>query len=106
MESQKMSPIRPRVPEAVPHFDDRVPADLPRAPLTDNARIVLAKRYLMKDESGKPIEEPETMFWRVARVIAEEDRRFGASDAAIEELARWQKMKVRGQSCHEWPDAE
>ena len=28
------------------------------------------------------------MFWRVARVIAEEDRRYGASDGAIEEVAR------------------
>jgi len=69
-------------------FDPVPPADLPQAPLTENARIVLAKRYLMKNERGEPIEEPETMFWRVARVIAEEDRRFGASEAAIEEVAR------------------
>ncbi len=69
-------------------FDDRVPDDLPPAQMTDNARLVLARRYLKKDEDGNPIEEPETMFWRVARVIAEEDRRHGASDAAIEELAR------------------
>jgi ribonucleoside-diphosphate reductase alpha chain len=69
-------------------FDDRVPRDLPRAELSDNARLVLARRYLKKDEAGNPTEEPETMFWRVARVIAEEDRQHGASDAAIEELAR------------------
>ena len=73
-----------------PHqvFDDRPPADLPPAQLSENARIVLAKRYLKKDEAGEPVEEPETMFWRVARVIAEEDRRYGASDGAIEEVAR------------------
>jgi ribonucleoside-diphosphate reductase alpha chain len=69
-------------------FDDRIPDDLPRATLSENARIVLAKRYLKKDVQGNPTEEPETMFWRVARVIAEEDRKHGASDAAIEELAR------------------
>ena len=73
-----------------PHqvFDDQPPDDLPPAQLSENARIVLAKRYLKKDESGKPVEKPETMFWRVARVIAEEDRRYGASDGAIEEVAR------------------
>ncbi|MXX55207.1 MAG: vitamin B12-dependent ribonucleotide reductase [Gemmatimonadetes bacterium] len=73
-----------------PHhvFDDQPPADLPPAQLSENARIVLARRYLKKDESGEPVEEPETMFWRVARVIAEEDRRYGASDGAIEEVAR------------------
>jgi ribonucleoside-diphosphate reductase alpha chain len=69
-------------------FPDTVPADLPAATLSDNARLVLARRYLKKDEEGHPVEEPETMFWRVARVIAEEDRRFGASEAAVEELAR------------------
>ena len=69
-------------------FVDRPPADLPPAQLSENARIVLAKRYLKKDESGRPTEEPEAMFWRVARVIAEEDRNYGASDGAVEEVAR------------------
>ncbi len=74
--------------EPAREFEDRPPADLPPAQLSENARIVLAKRYLKKDESGEPIEDPETMFWRVARVIAEEDRNYGASDGAIEEVAR------------------
>ena len=64
------------------------PADLPRAELSENARIVLAKRYLKKDEAGKPTEEPEEMFWRVARTIAEADRAYGATDEEIESLAR------------------
>jgi ribonucleoside-diphosphate reductase alpha chain len=71
-----------------PPFDGDVPTDLPPAELTENARIVLAKRYLKKDEQGRPTEAPETMFWRVARTIAEADRLYGASDAAIEEAAR------------------
>lgn len=71
-----------------PVFDDHVPDDLPPAALSENAKVVLARRYLKKDESGQPTEDPETMFWRVARVVADEDRRHGASEAAAEELAR------------------
>lgn len=65
-----------------------VPAGLPRAGMSDNARIVLAKRYLKKDESGKPTEEPEEMFWRVAMTIAREDAKYGATPAEVEALAR------------------
>ena len=64
------------------------PADLPRAELSDNARIVLAKRYLKKDESGKPTETPEEMFWRVAHTIARVDEKFGATDEEVTALAR------------------
>ena len=79
-------------------FDDHVPQDLPPATLSENARIVLARRYLKKDEAGQPTEEPETMFWRIARVIAEEDGRYGASDAAVEEVARsFYELMTRGQ---------
>ena len=78
--------LAPRSPDALPH--DRLPVDLPPANLTENARIVLAKRYLKKDEQGNPTEDPETMFWRVARVIADADAAYGASEAAVEELAR------------------
>jgi ribonucleoside-diphosphate reductase alpha chain len=67
---------------------DVLPDDLPAADLSDNARIVLARRYLKKDDKGRPVEEPEQMFWRVARVIAEEDRKYGASEGAVETLAR------------------
>ena len=69
-------------------FDDRLPEDLPVPELTENARIVLGKRYLKKDESGNPVEAPEVMFWRVAYTVAKEDAGFGASEAAVEEVAR------------------
>ena len=57
------------------------------AGLSQNARTVLEKRYLVKDASGKPTETPEDMFWRVATVVAEADRRYGASEGGVTEAA-------------------
>jgi ribonucleoside-diphosphate reductase alpha chain len=50
------------------------------AELSQNARTVIEKRYLVRDASGKPTEHPEEMFWRVATSVAEAERRYGASD--------------------------
>src|SRR5689334_2016010 len=55
--------------------------------LSQNARTVLEKRYLVKDSSGKSTERPEDMFWRVATVVAEADRRYGASEGGVTALA-------------------
>src|SRR6059036_1803910 len=55
--------------------------------LSPNAITVLERRYLVKDDQGRPVEGPEDLFWRVARTIAEPDRRYGASDKAVEGLA-------------------
>src|SRR6476620_3754895 len=56
--------------------------------LTQNARTVLEKRYLIKNEKGKPVETPEDLFWRVATVVAEADGRYGATDNQVEEAAK------------------
>ena len=56
--------------------------------LSPNAITVLEKRYLIKDDGGKPIETPEDLFWRVARTIAEADRRYGVAVGAVEETAQ------------------
>jgi ribonucleoside-diphosphate reductase alpha chain len=55
--------------------------------LSPNAITVLEKRYLVKDEAGKPAEAAEDLFGRVARTIAEPDRAYGASAGAVEALA-------------------
>jgi ribonucleoside-diphosphate reductase alpha chain len=55
--------------------------------LSANAVTVLERRYLLKDDTGKPAERPEDLFWRVAHTIAAPDKAYGASDRAVETLA-------------------
>ena len=45
-----------------------------RVELSENARIVLERRYLAKDESGRVVETPEQLFRRVAQSIAQAER--------------------------------
>jgi ribonucleoside-diphosphate reductase alpha chain len=46
--------------------------------LSDNAKIVLEKRYLLKDASGKITETPGEMFMRVARNIARAEKAYNS----------------------------
>ena len=53
--------------------------------LTENAKIVLEKRYLRKDEKGKPIEKPKDLFRRVAHDISQADEKYGDAPKKAEE---------------------
>ena len=55
--------------------------------LSANALTVLERRYLVKDDQGKPVERPQDLFWRVARTVAAPDRTYGASNRAVDSLA-------------------
>lgn len=59
----------------------------PRRPieLSENARIVLEKRYLRRGADGKPCETIEEMFWRVAWHVAEPQTRYGGDRQAVAE---------------------
>jgi ribonucleoside-diphosphate reductase alpha chain len=71
--------------------------ELAPANLTDIARTVLQKRYLLKNEHGDVIETPEAMFWRVAETIAAVDARYGASSEQVEERAeRFYHLMTQG----------
>src|SRR5512135_3709689 len=52
--------------------------------LTDNARVVLMKRYVRRGPDGKPSETPEGMFQRVAHAVAEPDAEYGLDVKATE----------------------
>ncbi|MBN1932971.1 MAG: vitamin B12-dependent ribonucleotide reductase, partial [Desulfobacterales bacterium] len=59
-----------------------------RLGLSDNAKRVLEKRYLNKDDTGKVIETPEQMFRRVSKHIAAAEAKYGdvSSVEKMEEL--------------------
>ncbi|MBI4640120.1 MAG: ribonucleotide-diphosphate reductase subunit alpha, partial [Candidatus Tectomicrobia bacterium] len=57
--------------------------------LSPNSLTILEKRYLMRDEKGRPIETAEDMFRRVAKNVASADKLYGKTD---EELARTEEF--------------
>ncbi|MBD3240347.1 MAG: vitamin B12-dependent ribonucleotide reductase, partial [Chitinivibrionales bacterium] len=54
--------------------------------LSQNARTVLEKRYLRRNENGEVIETPEEMLYRVADNIAQAELKFGGDEKAV---AQW-----------------
>ena len=55
--------------------------------LSENAKKVLEKRYLIKDENGKTIETPTELFLRVAKFTASTDASYGISEEEIAKTA-------------------
>lgn len=53
--------------------------------LADNALLVLKERYLLKGNNGSHDETPEEMFGRVARAVAEAERKWGGE----KEVKHW-----------------
>jgi ribonucleoside-diphosphate reductase alpha chain len=56
---------------------------LPVPAFSENAMVVLRRRYLKKDEKGKSAETPTEMLWRVARNIAAVDSLHGKKPAQV-----------------------
>jgi ribonucleoside-diphosphate reductase alpha chain len=55
--------------------------------LTENAQRVLEKRYLIKDNNGKPTEGPEGLFRRVANAVAQAEKQYGRNKKFISQKA-------------------
>jgi ribonucleoside-diphosphate reductase alpha chain len=67
------------------------------AQLTEIARTILSKRYLIKDDLGNVVETPETMFRRVAETIAQIDGNYGANAEQVEARAdRFYELMTQG----------
>ena len=56
--------------------------------LTENAQVVVEKRYLRKGKDGEHVEDALGMFSRVADALAEPDRRHGADDEKVNKTAK------------------
>ncbi|MCX7926861.1 MAG: vitamin B12-dependent ribonucleotide reductase [Candidatus Omnitrophica bacterium] len=54
--------------------------------LSENALRVLERRYLRRDQTGKVVETPEEMFRRVARAIAEAEKKYRKTQREINQL--------------------
>ncbi len=65
-----------------------MPTGLPKGNWTEQAIKVLKERYLIRDDSGKTIETPDEMCWRVAWDIASAESRWGANRDDIKKTAK------------------
>jgi ribonucleoside-diphosphate reductase alpha chain len=69
---------------------ERGPAS--QLPLSDNARIVLERRYVAKDDSGRPVETPEELFRRVSHNIAQAEARYNPPNVDNSlRVAEWER---------------
>lgn len=62
--------------------------------LTQNALVVLKKRYLKRDDNNVPMEMPEELFRRVAESIAEPDARFEGPERVRETALKFYRLMV------------
>ena len=53
--------------------------------ISENAQVILEKRYLLRDEDGNIDEDAQGMFQRVARAIAAGDELYGATPEQIDQ---------------------
>lgn len=57
------------------------PNKLPKiTTLSDNAKVVLDKRYIIKDKEGNPLETHEQLFYRIAKAVAEVEKDYVDAD--------------------------
>lgn len=66
-----------------------------RIPLTQNARILLERRYLQKDARGRVVETPAQLFHRVARHVARADLFYDSAPPLEETEAIFFEMMAR-----------
>jgi ribonucleoside-diphosphate reductase alpha chain len=68
-----------------PKFNSN-PKDMPGKSIyfPKNIQDVLEKRYLLKDETGRVVEDPEGMFWRVAKAVSRAETLYESDPLEVE----------------------
>ena len=73
--------VRRRIQAALLETGIAQQVNSPTPELTENAHIVLKRRYLSKDREGNILEKPDGLFHRVAHNLSQADLNYGASEA-------------------------
>ena len=60
--------------------------DFEPAPISDNAKVVLEKRYLLKDNNDEIVETPNQMFIRVAKALTKPEKDYGLNDSQMKKI--------------------
>ncbi len=60
--------------------------DFEPAPISDNAKVVLEKRYLLKDNNDEIVETPNQMFIRVAKALKKPEKDYGLNDSQMKKI--------------------
>ncbi len=55
--------------------------------ISENAKVILEKRYLLRDDNGNIVEDAQGMFRRVAYAVAKGDTLYGATPDRIDQIA-------------------
>ena len=63
-------------------------------PISENAKAVLERRYLARDEQGQPTETVDGLFRRVANTVAEGDRRFDSKADVVATAKEFYELMV------------
>jgi len=64
------------------------PSSWPKGKWSQQAKEVLAERYLRKDKKGRVTETPDEMCFRVAKTMASIEKNFGVGEKEIEKATR------------------
>ncbi|MFH1035486.1 MAG: adenosylcobalamin-dependent ribonucleoside-diphosphate reductase [Pseudomonadota bacterium] len=70
--------------------------NLNSAPFTPQAQLILARRYLAKDEQGRVVETPEQMLRRVAGAVAQAEAAWGGAAAVAGAAEEFFQLMAQG----------